>query len=158
MLQLESQVSDLFAALSCLQVDFKSILKRCNKIDVLTDEIMALKLSIAVTDGGLPLPQPASIVEKNLVDTASQSDISSVKSESSDNELLVLDADDEQEEPEQEPKQPKIKWTAASRDYHSNMTDGGFKLVGKTGKPSRTFTNSSLKSKHHARHRGESNK
>ena len=86
-LQLESQVSDSFAALSCLQVDFKTILQRCNKIDVLTDEIMALKLSIAAKDGGLPLPQPASIVE-NLVDIDSQSDISSVKSESSDAELL----------------------------------------------------------------------
>ena len=106
---------------------------------------MALKLSIAAKDGGLPLPQPASMpIVENLVDIDSQSDISSVKSESSDDELLVLDADDKQEEPEQEPNQPKVKWSAASRDYHSNMTDGGFKLVGKTGKPSRTFTNSSL--------------
>ena len=158
-LQLESQVSDSFAALSCLQVDFKSVLQRCNKIDVLTDEIMALKLSIAAKDGGLPLPQPASMpIVENLVDIDSQSDISSVKSESSDDELLVLDADDKQEEPEQEPNQPKVKWSAVSRDYHSNMTDGGFKLVGKIGKPSRTFTNSSLKPQHHARHRGESNK
>ena len=110
-LQLESQVSDSFAALSCLQVDFKSVLQRCNKIDVLTDEIMALKLSIAAKDGGLPLPQPASMpIVENLVDIDSQSDISSVKSESSDDELLVLDADDKQEEPEQEPNQPKVKW------------------------------------------------
>ena len=93
-----------------------------------------------------------------IVDVDSQSDICSLKSESSDDELLVLDADDEQEEPEQEPNQPMVKWSAASRDYHSNMTDGGFKLVGKTGKPSRTFTKSSLKAKHHARHRGKSNK
>ena len=38
------------------------------------------------------------------------------------------------------------------------MTDDGFKLVGDTGKPSRTFTSSHLKPKHHAHHRGESNK
>ena len=41
-LNLESRVSESFATLSCLQIDFKSILHKCNKIDMLTDEIMAI--------------------------------------------------------------------------------------------------------------------
>ena len=106
-LNLKSRVSESFATLSCLQIDFKSILHKCNKIDMLTDEIMALKLSIAAKDGGLPLTQSSSSVV-NYGDLDSQSDVSSVKSESSDDELQVLDADDEREEPSQETVKPKV--------------------------------------------------
>ena len=156
-LNLESRVSESFATLSCLQIDFKSILHKCNKIDMLTDEIMALKLSIAAKDGGLPLTQSSNSVV-NYGDLDSQSDVSSVKSESSDDELQVLDADDEREEPSQETVKPKVVKHTTSREHYSKMTEGGFKLVTNSGKQSRTFTNSSLKHKHHVSQHGKNNK
>ena len=108
-LNLESRVSESFATLSCLQIDCQSILHKCNKIAMLTDEIIALKLPTASKDGGLPLTctQSSSSVV-NYGDLDSQSGVSSVKSELSDDELQVLDADDELEEPSQETVKPKV--------------------------------------------------
>ena len=53
--ELENSVTNSFATLSCLQSDFSVVLKKCSKIDLLIDEMAALKLSIAAKDGGLPL-------------------------------------------------------------------------------------------------------
>ena len=156
-LNLESRVSESFATLSCLQIDFKSILHKGNKIDMLTDELMALKLSIAAKDGGLPLTQSSSSVV-NYSDLDSESDVSSVKSESSDNDLQVLDADDEREEPSQETVNPKVVKHTTSREHYSKMTEGGFKLVVNSGEQSRIFTNSSLKPRHHTSQHDKNNK
>ena len=130
-LRLESHVSDSFATLKCLQVDFNSILKRCSTIDILADEVMALKLLIAAKDGGLPLPQPDTSTEKKS-DIEIESDDSSVFAEASDDELLILDADDEQEEPAPVLTIQKVVKQRTVRDHHdqSKMTEGGFKLVG----------------------------
>ena len=122
---------------------------------MLTDEIMALKLSIAAKDGGLPLTQSSSSVV-NYSDLDSESDVSSVKSESSDNDQ-VLDADDEREEPSQETVNPKVVKHTTSRKHYSKMTEGGFKLVVNSGEQSRIFTNSSLKPKHHVSQHGKNN-
>ena len=77
MLRLERHVYDSFATLKCLQVDFNSILKRCSTIDMLADEVMALKLLIAAKDGELSLPQPDTSTEKKS-DIEIESDDSSV--------------------------------------------------------------------------------
>ena len=143
-LKLESHVSDSFTTLSCLQADFNTILKRCSKIDMLTDEVMALKLSIAAKDGGLPLPQPISSGD-NDNEVSHQSDDNSEQSESSDDDDISFEADDEREEPEQELIEPKFNRPTTSHDHQTKMTEGGFKLVCKSGKSSRTFTNSSLR-------------
>ena len=156
-LRLESHVSDSFATLKCLQGDFSSILKRCSTIDMLADEVMALKLLIAAKDGGLPLPQPDTSTEKKS-DIEMESDDSSVFSETSDDKLLVLDADDEQEEPAPVLTKQKVVKQRTVRDHESKMTEGGFKLVGNSGKSSRTFTNSSLKHQQQAPQHGRSNK
>ena len=143
-LRLESHVSDSFATLKCLQGDFNSILKRCSTIDMLADEVMALKLLIAAKGGGLPLPQPDTSTNKKS-DIEIESDDSSVFSETSDDELLVLDADDKQEEPAPVLTKQKVVKQRTVRDHESKMTEDGFKLVENSGKLSRTFTNSSLK-------------
>ena len=73
-------------------------------------------------------------------------------------ELLVLDADDEQEEPAPVLTKQKVVKQRTVRDHESKMTEGGFKLVGNSGKSSRTFTNSSLKHQQQAPQHGRSNK
>ena len=69
-----------------------------------------------------------------------------------------MDADDEREEPSQETVKPKVVKHTTSREHYSKMTEGGFKLVTNSGKQSRTFTNSSLKHKHHVSQHGKNNK
>ena len=46
---------------------------------------------------------------------------------------------------EQELIEPKFNRPTTSHDHQTKMTEGGFKLVCKSGKSSRTFTNSSLR-------------
>ena len=111
---------------------------------MLTDEVMALKLSIVAKDSGLPLPRPISSGD-NDNEESHQSDDSSEQSESSDDDEISFEADDEREEPEQELIEPKFNRSTTSHDHQSKMTEGGFKFVCKSGKSSRTFTNSSLR-------------
>ena len=74
-------MSDSFTTPKCLQVDFNSMLKRCSTIDLLADEVMALKLLIAAKDGVLPLSQPDTSTEKKS-DIEMESDDNSVFSKS----------------------------------------------------------------------------
>ena len=81
-----------------------------------------------------------------------------MKYKSSDDELQVLDADDEREEPSQETVKSKVVKHTTSREQYSKITEGGFKLVAHSGMQSRTFPNSSLKPKHHASQHSRNNR
>ena len=95
---------------------------------MLADEVMALKLLIAAKDGELPLPQPDTSAEKKS-DIEMESDDSSVFSETPDDKLLVLDADDEQEEPAPVLTKQKVVKQRTVRDHESKMTVELWKVI-----------------------------
>ena len=108
---------------------------------MLTDEAMALKLSIAAKDGGLPLPQPSSSGDNDNEVISHRSDISSEESKSSDDDDISFEAVDEREEPEQELIEPKFNRLTTLHDHQTKMTEGGFKLICKSGShPERSLT------------------
>ena len=74
-----------------------------------------------------------------ICNVSHQSDDNSELSESSDDDDISFEADDEREKPEQELTEPKFNRPTTSHDNQTKMTEGGFKLVCR----SRTFTSSS---------------
>ena len=150
--KLENSVTNSFATLSCLQSDFSVVLKKCSKIDLLIDEMAALKLSIAAKDGGLPLESSVSSAKDLQTDDNSSSsgtEVSDTETESeSDDEFPSLNHENNNDDlqsthvdnPPATHKHPPIP--------DDSMTDGGYQLVGNGGKPyKRVFTNSAIRSK-----------
>ena len=147
--KLENSVTNSFATLSCLQSDFSIVLKKCSKIDLLIDEMAALKLSIAAKDGGLPLESSGSSAEgfQTNDNSSSGTEVSDTEPESeSDDELTSLNNDSNNDDYTHVDHPPVTNNHPPIPD--ASMTDDGYQLVGKGGKPyTRVFTNSAIRSK-----------
>ena len=145
-LKLENQVASSFEALACLQVDFKTVLQKCSKIDMLSQDIAALKTLVAATNGGQPDPPPQtdntqSPESDNQSDDKSDAEISNVGSSSCE-----ADVESEAEDRPTTATRKLIHGRPAVED-RSKMTEGGFTYVEKARKhvSNRVFTNSAIK-------------
>ena len=162
-MKLESHVSSSYAALSCLQTDFNTVLEKCSKIDMLVDEIAALKISLAPKDGGLPLPKiDTAVPEDNPQDDTNNSSLPESSDDSTSCDGDVESAAEEiaayREAPRPAPRHKvndrKIVPAAVpAKEERRKMTDGGFTYVEIARKnverknTARVYTNSALKSK-----------
>ena len=113
----------------------------------------ALKLSIAAKDGSLPLESSGSSTEGFQTDDNSSSgtEVSDTEPESeSDDELPSLNNDSNNDDLQPtHVDHPSVTYNHPPIP-DASMTDGGYQLVGKGGKPyNRVFTNSAIRSKQH---------
>ena len=110
-------------------------MKKCSNIDLLIDEMAALKLSIATKDGGLPLESGGSSAEGFQTDnSSSETEVSDTEPESeSDDELTSLNNDSNNDDYTHVDHPPVTNNHPLIPD--ASMTDGGYQLVGKGGKP-----------------------
>ncbi len=166
MLKLENRISSSFETLSCLQSDFSSVLQKCSKIDVLADELSALKTMIAGNQSIVPLPHSDEVIQ--IADPKSdQSDGQSDSHEdasSCDGDVESAAEDEPVRSAQPKEAQPKVAQPkevhpkdvqpkeASVEVEHQRMTSGGFTYVEAARKPAadrkhaRVFTNSSLRS------------
>lgn len=151
-MKLESHVSSSYAALSCLQTDFNTVLEKCSKIDMLIDEIAALKMSMSAKDSCLTLTEVTAVPAdaSSVIPSESSDDSSSCDG---DVESAADDAAPPRVAPRPAPRHnvKGRKVVPAGDDERRTMSEGGFTYVEMARKniaksnSTRIFTNSSLK-------------
>ena len=146
-LKLENHVSNSFEALSIMQSDFSIVLQKCSKIDVLVDEIAALKLALATkVTADSPVITPTSPILPTSPTTTIHDDDDTGRSEDSSSCDGDVESGAEERANTYASKANQGK-SHSQQDTTRKITDGGFTLVDRSRKPNatRVYTNSALK-------------
>ena len=166
-LNIEEKVANSFSTLACLQHDFKVVLEKCTKIDVMSVELEKLTSAVDRRNGRRVIESDSSVPESNSPNSTIMAETTD---DDTDDDVFETDAvhrnaiivpadpimnvshktDDVRTIPNNEPVYPVLRLNDRPPHLNEWMTEGGFKMVATSAQKkkhilSRTFVNTSRK-------------